>query len=401
MAPKKFLAGIITRDLAIVHFLLMLGYKLFSGFFPLFLAQRGFSLPQVGWSYLLIYLPIALFAPVVGFATKKIDAGILVVLGTLGYFAYAVGMALADGIWIFYFWQVALGISAAIFFTASRELLMANQTSNMERSFSWFYVANIIADAFAPAIGALLIIRYGFIGVFIAAATLAVYAAVYAVWHLKEKAPGKQKAAMDSKTNNFKKSTAIIFDGKTAPLVTVSFCVLLLGGFYSFFILYLKDILGWSQNLVLFYTALSSAVFSLLYVFVIRLWQGEKFTESIVGGGLVAGLSSIILALALPFLNFFGIFMLQLAQNSGYFVAGSARSALVARKLKKFPQEAGVIDTIFSPLAVALGSLAGGFIVAWLGYQWLFFISGAIIITALIAYFLGIFKFVAQKNKMG
>lgn len=50
-----------TRDATISHFLLMFGYKLFSLYFPLFLVARNFSLPQIGYTYLLIYLPITIF----------------------------------------------------------------------------------------------------------------------------------------------------------------------------------------------------------------------------------------------------------------------------------------------------------------------------------------------------
>jgi len=67
----------ITRDATISHFFLMFGYKLFSLYFPLFLVSRNFSLPQVGYTYLLIYLPIAIFAPFVGFLSHKINPAIL------------------------------------------------------------------------------------------------------------------------------------------------------------------------------------------------------------------------------------------------------------------------------------------------------------------------------------
>ena len=46
----------ITKDATITHFFLMFGYKLFSLYFPLFLVAREFSLPEVGYTYLLIYL---------------------------------------------------------------------------------------------------------------------------------------------------------------------------------------------------------------------------------------------------------------------------------------------------------------------------------------------------------
>jgi len=56
----------ITKKLSISHFLLMFGYKLFSLYFPLFLAWRGLSFVQIGYTYLLIYLSLAAFSPVSG-----------------------------------------------------------------------------------------------------------------------------------------------------------------------------------------------------------------------------------------------------------------------------------------------------------------------------------------------
>lgn len=110
----------VTRDATISHFFLMFGYKLFSLYFPLFLVARGFSLPEVGYTYLLIYLPIALFAPFVGFLNHKINPAILASVGILGYGVYALGMILIRNPALFYFWQVLLGISAALFFCLSQ-----------------------------------------------------------------------------------------------------------------------------------------------------------------------------------------------------------------------------------------------------------------------------------------
>ena len=66
----------ITRDATISHFFLMFGYKLFSIYFPLFLVAKNFSISQVGYTHFLIYLPIALFAPIIGFLNHKINPAI-------------------------------------------------------------------------------------------------------------------------------------------------------------------------------------------------------------------------------------------------------------------------------------------------------------------------------------
>ena len=156
----------ITRDATISHFFLMFGYKLFSIYFPLFLVTRGLSLPEVGYTYLLIYLPIALFTPIAGFLNHRINPAILVSLGILGYGIYALGMILIQNPGLFYSWQIILGVSAALFFVSSRNILMGSPLENPDRAFGWFYSAPFYAEAIAPAVGALFIWKFGFVGVF-------------------------------------------------------------------------------------------------------------------------------------------------------------------------------------------------------------------------------------------
>ena len=99
-------SGSVTRNVTLALFLLMFGYKLFSLYFPLYIASRGLSLAQVGFSYLLIYLPIALGAPLAGLLCRKTNPALLMVIGILGYAAYALAMIFA-------------GQSAAFLFVAS------------------------------------------------------------------------------------------------------------------------------------------------------------------------------------------------------------------------------------------------------------------------------------------
>jgi predicted MFS family arabinose efflux permease len=55
------------------------------------------------------------------------------------------------------------------------------------------------------------------------------------------------------------------------------------------------------------------------------------------------------------------------------------------------------LDTVFSPLASALGAFLGGYAIVWLGYQRLFFIGGAVILAAMLV----VRVFVAKKGGMG
>jgi MFS family permease len=372
----------IIRGVTIVHFLLMFGYKLFSLYFPLFLVARNFSLPQVGWTYLLIYLPIALFAPVAGFASRKIHPAAVMTIGVMGYSAYALGMIFITDPGLFYFWQVLLGVSASLFFTASRVLLMSFSMSNSERGFSWFYNAPLWADAIAPLLGGLMIIAGGFPAAFLASVVVqsagAVYCAVV-LWRIPL-APAAKGLSFGKFMSGWNKDVQAVFGSNLGFSFLISFAVLLSGGFFTFFILFLKDVLGWSRDLIIFYGAASSAFFVLAYVLFIRGYQAGNPAKSVRQGGFVAGFFTILFGLFVPVLNIFNIFIFDFFRGSGSFICNSGRSALLTRRLRASPGEAGALDTVFSPLGIALGSLIGGVLIEPLGYRWLFILGGVLII---------------------
>ena len=66
----------------------------------------------------------------------------------------------------------------------------------------------------------------------------------------------------------------------------------------------------------------------------------------------------------------------------GALMADSGRSGLINRELKEYPEEAGAIDTIFSPLATALGALISGILIAFLGFNLLFIFGGIFVLIA-------------------
>src|SRR3989344_2273898 len=170
----------ITRDVALSHFLLMSGYKLYSFYFPIYLVAESFSLAQVGYANFLIYLPIAIFAPIAGFLNHKINPAVLSSLSIFGYGVHALGMIVFPNIFIFYLFQIILGISAALFFVSSRAILMSSQLENYDRSFAWFYSADL-----SPALGALVIWKFGFLGVFALALFLQFFNAIFCYFRLK------------------------------------------------------------------------------------------------------------------------------------------------------------------------------------------------------------------------
>jgi len=82
-----------------------------------------------------------------------------------------------------------------------------------------------------------------------------------------------------------------------------------------------------------------------------------------------------------PMINFFNILLINFGRVAGDLICNSGRSGLISQKLKENPEEAGAMDTIFSPLGIALGALISGSIIGFLGFQLLFIFGGIFIIV--------------------
>lgn len=382
----------LTRDVTVTHFFLMFGYKIFSLYFPLFLVARGLSLPQVGYTYLLIYLPIALFAPIVSFFNHKINPAILTSMGILGYGVYAAGMILIPGTHpvgatLFYFWQVILGISAALFFASSRAILMGSPLENPDRAFSWFYSAPFYASAFAPVTGAFFIWKFNFAGVFILSLAIHLFNTVFCFIRLRKPARilPDHGFRLQNLQRNYQRAFHKLKQRTVLCLILISFSILLLGGFYrAFFVLFLKQELAWSQNLILVFGAIFSLLFLPVSLWIIKKVETQKSLKNIFQGGIMVGLFTILFGAIIPFLNFLSILLINTARSIGGLMANSGRSGLVNRELKEYPEEAGAIDTIFSPLGMALGSLISGLIIGLLGFNLLFLFGGVFVFTVVI-----------------
>ena len=372
----------VTRDATVVHFFLLFGYKIFSLYFPLYLVSRNFSLPEVGYTYLLIYLPIVLFSPFVGFLSHKVNPALLASLGILGYGIYALGMIFVQDPILFYLCQVLLGISAALFFVATRAILMGSYLENPDRAFGWFYSAPFYADAVAPAVGAFFIWQFGFAGVFFFSLILQCLCAIFCYLTLRKQSEPlmdgdfNRRDARESYSAVFK----IIKSGSILPFALVSLSVLFLAGFYrAFFVLFLKDELLWSQDLILVFISLASILFLPLSLFLIRQLEKSGSKRSIIKGGLVSGGFSTLFGAMLPVLSFLPVLLINMGRLVGSLICNAGRSGLISRNLKQKPEEAGAVDTVFAPLGVALGAFVSGLIIAPLGYRFLFILGGVLV----------------------
>ncbi len=383
----------ITKYATVSHFLLMFGYKFFSLFFPLFLIARGFSLPQVGYAYLLLYLPIALFSPLVGFLNHKINPAILATIGIFGYGIYSLGMIFVQEQYLFYLLQILLGISAAFFMVSFRAILMGYPLENYNRSFGWFYSAPSYAAVLAPLVGAIIIWQFGFVGVFAVSFLFHLFNTVYCFTYLRKPAAKLVDDGFNFSQfkENYQKAIRRISQKDIFPFILISFSTLFLVGFFrAFFLLFLKD-LGWEQNQIIFFGSLIPLVFLPITLLIIKKLEKGEGGNNIVKGGLIAGTFSILFGLLGIVLNAFiflkisiisavVILILITGKGIGDFITNSGRSGLLSRELKGSPEEAGAIDTIFAPLGAGIGSLIAGLAIGFMDFNLLFILGGVVVL---------------------
>ncbi len=373
----------ITRDATIIHFFLMFGYKLFSLYFPLFLVAKNFSLSQIGYTNFLIYLPIAIFAPLAGFLNHKINPALLTSIGILGYGVYSLGMILVQNQFVFYIFQVILGISASLFFVSSRAILMGSKLENPDRAFAWFYSAPSYTDAFAPVVGALLIWKFDFFGVFILSMIIQFFTSIFCFGRLrKQTANLTDSVKIKESSLNYLKVLENTKRKNVFPFIFTSFLVLILAGFNNtFFVLFLKNF-GWSQNQILIFSSILSLVFLPISFWVIKRVGKFKSEINIFQGSQITAFFSVLLGGLASVLNFYLIFFIMLGKYIGGLMTGAGRSGLLTTKLKEYPEESAAVDTVFSPLATALGAIIGGLVIPFLGYSTVFILAGVLIFGA-------------------
>jgi len=368
-----------AEKITLTHFFLMFGYKLFSFYFPLYLLEKNFSILQVGYTSFLIYISLAISAPVVGYLNYKIKPNILITLGVLGYSGYSLAMLFSVPVPYFYGFQILLGISGALFFVSSRSILMSEKSKKLSGTFAWFYSAPIYADAIAPALGALIIWKFGFFGVFVVALIVQVLASIFAFTKLKSGTKVADKVSLSESISNYKKVSTRM-DTKGVFIIFLSFLILVIAGFNNtFFILFLKS-LNLTQEQILIFNSVVSLSFLPISIVVAKKINKVSNEKNIYIGGQIVGAFSILLGLVTNFINYFLMFVITLIEDTGNLIASSGRSSLMATRLKNYPKESAAIDTIFSPLSTSFGALFGGILIYYFGYQLIFIFMGVVIL---------------------
>lgn len=379
-----------TRDVSVVYFLLMFGYKLFSLYYPLFLVSIGLSVTKIGWVYLLIYGTIAVASVGVSFWIHKIDPARAAAVGIFGYGVYALLMLLNTHIIIFYLAQILLGISAALWLVSLKSIIIESRPKNYNSSFGWFYSAPEYASALAPVVGGLVIWKFGFEWVFILSVMIQFLNAIYAYFKLRDikairiKGSGFFQRSQVFDLEKLRANYRAIFcvlkkDRVTSFALLVIFMALILGGIYRpYFVLFLRD-LNYSQNEIIGFFSLLSILFIPLSWFAIEFIGKNSSIRNISLGVVADGIIFILISIWSSFLSSIGMFTLLLVDSIAGLMVGSGKSGMMAKKFAKYKEEASTIDTVIVTLGPALGGILGGVVISYIGYQYTFLIMGLIV----------------------
>jgi len=295
-----------TFNVSFVHFLLMFGYKIFSLYYPLYLASVGISIMSIGGIYFLTYSIISISCFAINYYIHKTDPARLAALGIAGYGIFALLMLISQDLRVFYLAQVILGVSAAAWLVSLKFILMNSRVESQTKSFGWFYVMPSYATALAPAVGGIVIWKFGFPGVFLLSVIIQFINAIYAYARLKNNANVSDLKREGRETQKgepgqiarYREVVRLINQRKNVLLMlSFIFGALILGGIYrAFFVLLLKD-LSFTQEEIIRFTAAISFVYVPLSVLIIKLMGKLHKTKMVSGGIALEGLTAAIIGI--------------------------------------------------------------------------------------------------------
>ncbi|NOZ82132.1 MAG: MFS transporter [Candidatus Micrarchaeota archaeon] len=350
------------------HFFILFGYRLFSLYFPLFLLERGFSLVEIGYTYLLIYSTVSIASPFLRIVFEGRDAAKLILLGFAGYLMYSLGMLLSKTAVEIYFWQIFLGVSSATFYISSRFIISESKKSTEE--FSYFYLAPYLVSFLAPAIGGAVLILSGFETVFV----LSVFIYLFGMFVSKTVIKGTHR--IGKPVHEFATLQRVVASYKPVFAV-LTLSLLLLGVYRSLFAVFLENLMN--RNAVVLFIAAQS-FFAALVSFVSRKMASRDDKLDIFLGSFISGITSVIISFSTSLAVIFASFM---SQAVGNWLFRTGRSSFLSRKVKK--EAAAVFDTFFTSAFVALGALVGGFLSQVFGIRTVFLVFGLLLVFSVLS----------------
>ncbi len=359
-------------SIPVAHFFILFGYKLFSLYFPLFLIEKNFSFSEIGYAYLLIYGTIALSSPLLRMIFTKRDAAKLIQLGFLGYILYSVGMIFSEDIIEIYLWQIFLGISSATFYISSRFII--SESKKVTEEFSYFYLTPFLVSFLAPFIGGILLLFFGFNGIF------KISILVYILGMVVTKKLIKGVYKIHKRKGEIKLLKSAICANKLIFFV-LAIALISIGIYRSFFVVFLEEYIKLSKDKIVLFVTTGALLVSLISL------KSTNFTRrneknDIYLGNFLSGISSMIIAVSQSIAVLFALF---LCENIGRWLSQTGKSGFLVKSIKRDKEMTAVFDTIFTSLFVALGSVCGGVIAEYFGIKFLFFFIGILLILSSLA----------------
>ncbi len=338
------------------HIILLLGYKIISIYYPLFLEKNHFSYLLIGENYFFIYSSVALFSLILD---KLIDVENspmkYISFSFLGYALYNIGMIITKTKAMFLLWQIELGFSSALFYLVSRAILMRIKGMEKTSGFVYFYSAPLYASFFAALIGGYVMTYKGFyplfltsffifmIGIFITRITYKKKMIQFNEIYVK-------KSILRSIKQFFKKC-----EKKYIFFMFVSFFYV--GFIRAFFTIFLQKI-GFSYSEIMKFVVATSGLSIFISIILAKLVKKMNNKSTIVLGTLVASFFFSLFQL-MSVNNFTLCVLLFLFYNIGYLFVNSGKSGLIGEVIDN-KEDAATIDTIIVSLEVALTALVTG-----------------------------------------
>ena len=354
---------IFTRDFILVffaQFTFIIVCHILIPTLPVYLSRLGSGETEIGVLIGSFGVSSLVFRPFVGRALLKIPEKTFMIIGALLFALTSSAYLIAPPFWPFLMVRVFQGVGLAFFNTAAFTLI-ANISPETHRgqSLSYFFLAQNISLALAPAMGMLLINHFSFALLFWVCLGVSLSSLLITYKLGKRQIPPVADSPREG---------GLFLNGKALPTSIVSFCFYFIwGGMATFFPLY--AIKNGVANPGLFFTALSILLIlsRALGGRILDLYSKEKVILYFFS---ICVLSVIVLALSrtLPMFILAGVIW-----GVG---AGLFNPAIMAYTLDRAGNSsrgpAMGTYTAFSDLGVSLGPATMGILIPFTGYPTMF-----------------------------
>jgi len=332
------------------HTILLLGYKIISIYYPLFLEKNHFSYILIGENYLFIYFSVAIFSLILDKLINVENSPMMYLcFSFLGYAIYDIGMIITKTKALFLLWQIELGFSSALFYLVSRAILMRIKGMEKTSGFVYFYSAPIYGSFLAAIIGGYVMTYKGFYPLFLTSfftfmVGIAITGTIY-----KKRLIYFEKVHVERNIIRSAKQFLKRCEKKYIFLIFVS--LIYVGFIRAFFAIFLQKI-GFSYSQIMDFVVANSGLSIFVSIIIAKVVKKMNNKSAIVIGTLIASFFfSLFQIMSLD--KFLLCVLLFLFYNTGYLFVNSGKSGLIGEVIDN-KEDAATIDTIIVSLEVAI-----------------------------------------------